>query len=163
LIFLTPLLLRVPHPCVLCKGGSHGHRSLGLCAMNSRPCCTNLMVSAASCPPLRLRSGQALAETQERGTHRVCAVLKIKGWATRQLFHMQSHRPHHSLPLRTYSRSCPVLGQSKEPRLCRRIDGILAMVVKVCAGEASALVTIKASNRNLTLARRRLRSREHVR
>jgi len=25
---------------------------LGFCAMNSRPCCTNLMVSAASCPPL---------------------------------------------------------------------------------------------------------------
>ena len=59
--------LRVPHPCVLCKGGYHRRISLRLCAMNSRPCSTNLIVSAASCPPLRLRSGQALAETARAG------------------------------------------------------------------------------------------------
>jgi hypothetical protein len=38
--------------------------------MNSRPSCTNLMVSAASYPPLQ--------KTQERGTHSVVAADEIK-------------------------------------------------------------------------------------
>ena len=93
-IFLTPPRPRVPHPCAPCKGGYHDVYWLGFAAMNWAHEST---VSAASCPPLRLRSGQALAENARAG-HPPCLrcsqnqrlghpadIVETIGWSSREI------------------------------------------------------------------------------